>query len=616
MPGRLLMAAVLAVALIVGGFMYLHGERASARVTPTLAVLPFVDLSPQRDKEYFAEGVAEEILGILANDPTIKVIGRTSSWHFKGQSVDLRAIRKALGVTHILEGSARTDGDQLRMSVRLVKTSDGTQVWAEEYERRLANIFAVQDEIGRSVANRLRGALAPERTSKTRPMTGIDAYALYLAGRAKLRQRTEPAIRETQVLARKAISADPGYAAAYALMAEATRQLADHEFSYGTVPLDRARAQALPYAQQALRLAPGSAEGLAALGLIHFPNSEAIAPLKKAIELDPARAELRLWLGMTYDKAGLHAEALEQYRQVYAFEPLWTPAVNRLALTLAASGKIQDANNLLDRFEQQGGDPIDVFRIRAGVGAEAGDLSEMVRYARRAVEPGGGWNAASAKGYLTRAYYVLGFNDAATALAASGSRRFRTFLGLGKHHLAVLAVRQLGAEVWNHSEAWIAAAGVAAARRPRDLARLYDSKFSSPSEVCSYDPRLPIPLAWGLIKIGRASDGEGLIGCLQDFIALERRTRIRAARRSEAELAFDSAQLAALQGKNELALDLLKSAVQGGWRGHNHGTARLVDYPAFDSVRNDPRFVEVQQRLHGELARERAEVLRVVRRAA
>lgn len=330
---------MVAVALIAAGLMYLRSGREGAGETPVLAVLPFADLSPQKDKEYFAEGVAEEILSILASDPGIKVIGRTSSSRFKGQSADLQAMRKSLGVTHVLEGSARTDGDQLRMSVRLINASDGTHIWAEEYERQLSNIFAVQDEIGRSVADRLRGALAPAQVARARPTTDIDAYTLYLAGRAKLRQRREQAIRETQLLARKAISADPGYAPAYALMAEATRQLADHEFSYGTVPLPQARAEALPFAQRALRLAPGSEEGLGALGLILFPDADAVAPLKKAIQLDPARAELRLWLGLTYDWLGLHAQALELYRQVYSIEPLWWPAVNRLALTLGGLGQ-------------------------------------------------------------------------------------------------------------------------------------------------------------------------------------------------------------------------------------------------------------------------------------
>ncbi len=181
-------------------------------------------------------------------------------------------------------------GEELRLSVRLVDAKDGTQVWSDDYHGKISNVFAVQDEIGRAVAKRLAGSLSRSKAPQSQT-TGTDAYTLYLAARAEMRDRKEPALRKARGLAREALSSDPAYAPAHALYAELIWMLSDSPISYGSIPLKTARAAALRHARKAISLAPDAPEGYAAFGAASAPK-EGIEPLKRAIAGDPARAGL------------------------------------------------------------------------------------------------------------------------------------------------------------------------------------------------------------------------------------------------------------------------------------------------------------------------------------
>src|SRR5439155_11649738 len=176
--------AVLLVVIVTGSLIAYRA--AMARPPPEVAVLPFEDLSPTHDKAYFAEGVAEEILSSLSTDKAIKVLGRTSARQID-RNADPKALRRSLGITHLLEGSARTAGDALRVNVRLVDTSDGSTVWQDEYRGRLSDVFSVQDRIASAVVQHLRGIFVPARAPVMRPVTKVDAYQTYLAARAIMR---------------------------------------------------------------------------------------------------------------------------------------------------------------------------------------------------------------------------------------------------------------------------------------------------------------------------------------------------------------------------------------------------------------------------------------------
>jgi TolB-like protein len=196
---------------------------------PSLAVLPFVDLSQARDQEYLGDGLAEEILNQLAQVPALRLVGRTSSFSFKGKDDDLRTIGSKLGVAHLLEGSVRKSGDRIRITAQLVDASDSSQLWSKTYDRNLIDVFAVQDEIARDVAQALSVKLdAVKLNTAQGGTTNVDAYDRYLRWRQLLFSEyyEEEHDRERVRLAREAVALDPGFVLGWDALANSLRALA------------------------------------------------------------------------------------------------------------------------------------------------------------------------------------------------------------------------------------------------------------------------------------------------------------------------------------------------------------------------------------------------------
>ncbi len=186
---------------------------------PSIAVLPFEDLTADRDQGYFADGLAEEILSILARSPGIRIVGRTSSFQFKDRDLDLRDIGSRLGVVNILEGSVRRSGDRVRVSARLVRAADGSQLWSESYDRQLTDIFAVQEDVASEIARRLAAPLDMEPGFQARDRTADPAaYDHYLHGLALFSQRADVAQAGWHL--EQAVARDPRFAAAWAALAD------------------------------------------------------------------------------------------------------------------------------------------------------------------------------------------------------------------------------------------------------------------------------------------------------------------------------------------------------------------------------------------------------------
>ena len=178
----------------------------------SIAVLPFADMSPAKDQEYMSDGIAEELLNLLAKVPELKVIARTSSFAFKGKDIKVEDIARELNVAHVLEGSVRTSGTQLRITAQLIRTADSTHLWSETYDRTLDDIFAVQDEIAVAVVEELKIKLlgAAPMAQATDPK----AYALFLRAREVARLLTEASLEEAIPLYQQALKIDPAYPAA------------------------------------------------------------------------------------------------------------------------------------------------------------------------------------------------------------------------------------------------------------------------------------------------------------------------------------------------------------------------------------------------------------------
>jgi serine/threonine-protein kinase len=289
----------------------------------SIAVLPFVNRSPNADDEYFCDGLADELLHMLATIQGLRVAGRTSAFSFKGKNATLAEIGQALHVATVLEGSVRKAGPRVRISVQLVHVSDGYQLWSETYDRTLEDIFAVQDEVARAVVAALPGKLLPHRAglSGGRGTSNRDAYDAFLEGRFYWNKRTDVDAKKAIGFFERAITIDPGFADAWAGLADChvTRSF------YSLIPTSETLPRAREAAQRALALRPelGAAHAtLAYAGMIDFQWDEAEHGYRRAIELSPDEATARVWYADLLMMTGRMNAALREIRRALELDPL------------------------------------------------------------------------------------------------------------------------------------------------------------------------------------------------------------------------------------------------------------------------------------------------------
>jgi serine/threonine protein kinase/Flp pilus assembly protein TadD len=269
----------------------------------SIAVLPFVDMSPAKDQDYFCEGIAEEIINALTKLDALQVASRSSAFAFKGKSQDIRQVGEQLSVATVMEGSVRKAGNRLRITAQLIKVSDGYHLWSERYDRDLEDVFAVQDEIAANIVKALRVVLTEEqRRAIERPHTGnVEAYEFYLRGRQYFYQFREKGLQFARRMFSRAIEIDPSYARAYAGIADCSSQLYKY-WDASSANLEQAESAS----RKALELAPDLAEAHAARGFaltLGGNHDQANREFETAIQLDP-----KLYEGYLYYANGRFAE--------------------------------------------------------------------------------------------------------------------------------------------------------------------------------------------------------------------------------------------------------------------------------------------------------------------
>jgi serine/threonine-protein kinase len=289
------------------------------------AVLPFVDLSPQKDQEYFSDGLTEELITALSQVPGLRVAARTSSFQFKGQSPDIHDVGRKLDVGAVLEGSVRKSGNRLRVSTQLISVKDGYQLWSESYDRDLADIFAVQEDVARSIVAALRVRLAPARDSAlaVRPTRDLQAYDLYLKGLFAWNQRNGPSMQEAVRSLEAAVARDSNFARAWATLADAYILVVP--FAGVGLPADSWR-KAQAAARKALALDSTSAEAYTALGYgntIYAWNwAAAEENFKRAIAADPNYATGHQWYADFLVGRGRLTEGLAEMSRAHQLDPM------------------------------------------------------------------------------------------------------------------------------------------------------------------------------------------------------------------------------------------------------------------------------------------------------
>jgi serine/threonine-protein kinase len=320
---------------------------------PSIAVLPFADMSQNRDQEYFSDGLTEELISLLAKVPGLHVAGRTSSFSFRDSNVIITEVGRALNVATVLEGSVRKSGEHLRVTAQLINVADDFHLWTETYDRQLTDIFVVQDEIAAAVVSALKVKLLPEElpTSSSHHTPGPDAYSLFLLGRHHLNRGTPDGFARAVDAYRAAVALEPNYARAYAGIALAQYAAAGYSNDAQTIP--RGQREAMQAADEAVRLDPGLAEAYAARGYLRgcygWNWEGAQADFVRALALNPTDDSTHERYARLLASLGKLSEAIAIVRKPLSVDPLSSRIWYVLGRLQAAHGDLADARHSLER---------------------------------------------------------------------------------------------------------------------------------------------------------------------------------------------------------------------------------------------------------------------------
>jgi TolB-like protein/Tfp pilus assembly protein PilF len=319
--------------------------------TKSIAVLAFADLSQAKDQEYFSDGVAEEILNALAKIDDLKVAGRTSSFYFKGRNEPLATIGSTLGVAHVLEGSVRKQGERLRISAKLLRVSDGVEMWADTFDGTDADIFTLQETIGQQVTSQLKVALNAGQSGRLIDIgtSDPDAYALYLRATDVFNRRDVARFEEAIAALQQALQRDPQFARAHSRLVTIYVVSA---YLRGTDRDAEPAALARKHAEQALQLNPKLAEPHAVLGLLlqgERRYSESHRAFDRALQLDASDVTANFWSALLQCTTGYTARCESGLERTLEIDPLLPNALNWRARLSLSDGDLESAERLMAR---------------------------------------------------------------------------------------------------------------------------------------------------------------------------------------------------------------------------------------------------------------------------
>jgi serine/threonine-protein kinase len=421
------LAIGLGLLLVAAGvFAALRWVRPGGAPVASAAVLPFVDLSSERDQEYFSDGLTEELITTLSQVPGLRVAARTSSFQFKGLNPDVHEVGKKLDVGAVLEGSVRRSGKRLRVSAQLISVKDGYQLWSESYDRDLADVFVVQEDVARAIVAALRLRLAPARDSALglRPTADLEAYDLYLKGQFAWNQRNAAALPEAVRDLEQATARDPKFARAWSALAQAYLLLVP--YSGGSPDATWRKAEAA--AHRALALDSSTAAAYAALGygnMAYGWNWQAAEDnFHRAIAADPNDATAHQWYGDFLAGRGRLEESLAEMGRAHQFDPLsrqigteWAWATYLLRRNAEAEARIRQVLALDPNYAQA--------HVKLGmIELQQHRYIEAAASIKRGIDLGMFYPYAAAA--LAQAYGGAGDRQAALAVIADLERRSRS----------------------------------------------------------------------------------------------------------------------------------------------------------------------------------------------
>ena len=581
-----------------------------ARLENSIAVLPFANISDEPANESFCDGISEEILNALSGFRQLNVIGRTSSFAFKGSDVGIDQISSVLGVGHVLQGSVRKAGNQLRISAQLLDAA-GRQVWTETFDRELANIFEIQTEIAAAVAARVASQVTSSASMGRQP--DLDAYEHFLAGRELLRGRdSDGAMAELQ----RAIEIDPDFAEAHAEWAIG-RLMGNLSFSQ----LDAARAAI----DRSLTLQPKLLRAQAAMGLSRLQSrppepAAAEAILRDVLAQDPNMSDALLWLSNSLAAQGRDDDAQAVLQRAVRIDPLHPSITANLANELIRRGKEREGTQILENALRQPHPGYGPFLILRNLYRGSGRLVELNAVAKEQSLRGISQHYSTAL-----SYGLLGDWPTAQYWLDRTIRDFprfgpRVYVSAvvpgwqGRQGDAVRAFREaLAANEIDISDepdwiqtwygALLARAGEHAAAIAQ-LERVVDPAGELPSQDGT-EPQHdgPHALAWSYLRTGATAKATALLSGLWQQCLIEKAE----GRGRNGEFLHYCAETALLSGDVDEALAWLERAVAAGWREYY---LRLND-PYWAAVEDNPRFRAQMELVRKDIDRQRAEIARI-----
>jgi serine/threonine protein kinase/Tfp pilus assembly protein PilF len=421
----------------------LRSERAPRRVVTSglrgVAVLPFVNASPEPENEYLSDGITDELINALAKLQGIRVASRTSVFALKGKPQDVRAIGALLDAAYVLEGTVRRSGQQLRITAQLTSTDDGQLLWSQRYDRQLDDVFAIQDEIAQTIVSTLRSSqLAELSLASERHTKNVRAYSLYLKGRFEWNARTDEGIQSAIRFFKQAIEEDPSYALAYTGLADSYALQVD----YRNTRVQQGFELAKEYARKAIELDDSLAEAHASLGwslfIYDWDWRRADSEFRRAISCDPQYASAHQWYQFLLLSRGALEQALVEGLTAVELDPGSVSARRSLGFAYIYARRYEQARFHLDRAIAMNPNAEESYRLLGITLTLDGDLSEAERVLREATQaPGFNYTYATLGYAIARAGRTAEAREMLAKLEAQRARDYVSPVALATIHLGL-----------------------------------------------------------------------------------------------------------------------------------------------------------------------------------
>ena len=583
----------------------------------SIAVLPFSDMSEEGDQASFSDGVAEEILNLLAQVDGLHVAARTSSFAFRDPQKDIREIGRLLNVSTVLEGSLRKAGSRIRLTAQLINVEDGYHIWSQSYDRELDDVFAIQDEVASAIAAALVDSFAGLSQKPAGRTQNVAAFEAFRTGRLKWWRRSPQEIQEAIELFAKALEHDPQFAPAYAAIADSMLLLS----LYGNINTMEAVERAQPMIEKALAIDPESAEAFAALGLARWQigqTDSAESSLRQAVRLNGDYIPAQLWLAGLLGEVGRIPEERLVLQEAMALDPLNELLAVNYAGNMYRQGDYESARELLTGLIEVRPDSVTLLRMMSGFAFGHGDLVDAWEYAKRSydLEP----ESPIIISTMAKAWLELGEVEESERVLLSGleiasdnadlkSQYFFLLLVAGRLEEAERVVKdQFGDDIsglpenfqrYYHFQMGL----IYVIRGELESARDFLELAINPDENQGLDDGQVFALTMAALinqELGYTEAAEQHLDTAERLVS---RARINGV--DNAGIYYNQTILFALRGEKEQAVEAFRQAYERGWR---ESWVLKIDY-RLDLLRDIPEFVEIERQIEEDVARARAEIL-------